>query len=460
MESFVHLGAPALCVGEADVVQQLSAQASPQTRPQTQAAITRKARRAQRRFARGSEASFFAGSSSGSLRHALTSPAPVAARRDLEIRAEAEGLDYASSGVDIDLEAAAVKSLITSLGKAAVRKSGERGALVPHPGGFSGLIEFGPDSLLGLCTDGVGSKLSIANELRYWDTVGIDCMAMNVNDLLCVGCEPLAFVDYVAIPKPDPEVHAALGRSLAEACRQARVSLCGGETASLPGIVTELDLSGTALGWVARGAQLTGERVAPGDLLVGLPSSGIHSNGYSLARKVVEVAGADLRAPAPFDAAWPFRTINRFREGPVTLGEVLLNPTRIYCDPIVDLLKACRDGSGPAPYESLHAMAHITGGGLSNLLRLHPSHGYVIEEPLSVPPEFAWMAERGGVSNREMHRTFNMGLGFVIVVKAEHAKAVSDWLAARLPGTQIVGRVAEGHKVTYAPDPSVVFDHY
>ena len=163
---------------------------------------------------------------------------------------DGDGLDYASSGVDIDLEAASVASLIGALSKS-VRKSGTPGAPVDLPGGFGGLVEFG-DNLLALATDGVGSKLQIANELGQLAGVGIDCMAMNVNDLLCVGAEPIAFVDYVAIPKPDPAVHAALGASLSSAAARARVTLAGGETASLPGIVKELDLSGTALGWLPK----------------------------------------------------------------------------------------------------------------------------------------------------------------------------------------------------------------
>ena len=203
----------------------------------------------------------------------------------------AEPMDYASAGVDIDLEGSAVASLIASLGRS-TRQPGTPGAPVDLPGGFGGLIEFG-DSLLALATDGVGSKLQIASALNQWGGVGIDCMAMNVNDLLCVGAEPIAFVDYVAVPKPDPETHAALGASLAEACRLARVTLAGGETASLPGIVTELDLSGTALGYVKKGDTITGENLKSGDVLIGLPSSGIHSNGYSLVRKVMSHIGAE-----------------------------------------------------------------------------------------------------------------------------------------------------------------------
>jgi len=213
-----------------------------------------------------------------------------------------EGLDYASSGVDIELEGEAIASLIGSLG-ASARPPGTVGAPVELPGGFGGLVEFG-DNLLALATDGVGSKLQLATALGEYGGVGIDCMAMNVNDLICVGAEPIAFVDYIATPKPDAEVHAALGASLAEACRLARVTLAGGETASLPGIVKELDLSGTALGWLPKEAAITGENITGTDVLIGLPSNGIHSNGYSLVRRLLEVTGAELTDAAPF----PIRT--------------------------------------------------------------------------------------------------------------------------------------------------------
>jgi len=172
-------------------------------------------------------------------------------------------MDYASSGVDIDLEGAAVASLIGSLQRS-TRKAGTPGAPVDLPGGFGGLIEFG-NHLLAMATDGVGSKLQIATAVKNWDSVGIDCMAMNVNDLLCVGAEPIAFVDYIAVPKPDPEVHAAVGSSLAKACELANVTLAGGETASLPGIVTELDLSGTALGFLDKDSAITGEHLKDGN---------------------------------------------------------------------------------------------------------------------------------------------------------------------------------------------------
>ena len=362
-----------------------------------------------------------------------------------------EGLDYASSGVDIDLEGDAVTSLIGALGRS-VRSSGMKGAPVDLPGGFGGLVEFG-DNYLALATDGVGSKLSIATKLKQWSGVGIDCMAMNVNDLLCVGAEPIAFVDYIAVPKPNPETHAAIGESLTEACKRARVTLAGGETASLPGIVTELDLSGTALGWLPKGSEITGINLKEGDVLIGLPSSGVHSNGYSLVRKVMEVSETS------WEDSWQLemdeKRIERFNEGPITFGEVFLNPTRIYVDPVVDLIQ-----DGPCLSENIHAICHITGGGLSNLLRLHDSLGWHIHSPLPILPEFEWIEETGRIDRREMYRTFNMGCGMIIAVEQTVASEVCSWLQERLEGTAMIGEVVDnGHKVTHI-DSNIVFEHY
>ena len=373
----------------------------------------------------------------------------------------AEPMDYASAGVDIDLEGSAVASLIASL-SASSRPAGTPGAPVDLPGGFGGLIEFG-DSLLALATDGVGSKLQIASALKQWGGVGIDCMAMNVNDLLCVGAEPIAFVDYVAVPKPDPETHAALGASLAEACRLARVTLAGGETASLPGIVTELDLSGTALGYVKKGNAITGEHLQAGDVLIGLPSSGIHSNGYSLVRRVMEHTGHEYTDDAPFNVASVGRSVMHFDghdDAQFTLGEVFLNPTRIYCDPIVDLLKHAETDDAAFALSDIRAICHVTGGGLSNLLRLHESLGWHIDAPLPPHPEFNWLQEVGGIETREMYRTFNMGTGMIIAVSSEHADSIAAWLEERMLGTRIIGQVNDqGHKVTHALE-GVEFSHY
>jgi len=369
-------------------------------------------------------------------------------------------LDYASSGVDIDLEGKAVASLIGSLA-GSKRQTGDLGAPVDLPGGFGGVIEFG-ESCLALATDGVGSKLQIANEVGQLGGVGFDCVAMNVNDLICVGAEPLAFVDYIAVPVADPEVHASLGVSLSKACEAARVTLAGGETATLPGIVKELDLSGTSLGWFPKGRGITGQNLEEGDVLIGLPSSGVHSNGYTLVRAVVERSGCSLEDPCPFEPSHHSRRIERFTEDKShpTLAEVLLNPTRIYVDPVVDLVLESRREGGVVGPHAIKAIAHITGGGLSNLLRLHGSLGWHIDSPLEPQPEFEWMSQVGSISQLEMHRTFNMGMGMVIAVSEESSEVVEEWISDRLTGSKRVGRVVDNGRLVTHSDSDVVFSHY
>jgi len=369
-------------------------------------------------------------------------------------------MDYASSGVDIDLEGKAVARLIESLGPS-TRVSGQLGAPVSLPGGFGGVVEFG-DSCLALATDGVGSKLQIACEVGQLSGVGVDCVAMNVNDLICVGAEPLAFVDYVAVPKADPEVHAQLGASLSRACAISRVTLAGGETATLPGIVKELDLSGTALGWFPKEMGITGDGLEEGDALIGLPSSGIHSNGFTLVRAVLERSECSLLDECPFDPMHGSRIIERFWEEnrTPTLAEVILNPTRIYVDPVVDLVLESRGEGGVCTAGSIKAIAHITGGGLSNLLRLNESFGWHIGSPLPPQPEFEWIAKIGSVGEREMHRTFNMGMGMLIAVSSDSADRVSMWLNERLPGSRVVGEVTAEKKVVTHSNPDVFFSEY
>ena len=353
------------------------------------------------------------------------------------------GITYSDSGVDIEAESVAIASLIGHLG-VSTREPGTRGAPVRLEGGFGGLIEFG-DSWLAMATDGVGSKLQIANSLARYEGVGIDCVAMNVNDLLCVGAEPIGFVDYIAVPKPNADVHGMIGASLGEACARARVTLSGGETATLTGIVSELDLSGTALGWLPSGDAVTGKGVVPGDVIIGLPSSGLHSNGFSLVRQVINDSNADLESPCPFPSTHGKRSIE-FDRG--DLGSVLLNPTRIYVDPIVDLLFS--DGA-PCKRSHIHGVAHITGGGLSNLLRLNDSVRFEITHPLEPHPEFHWIQSTGGVADWEMHRVFNMGMGMALVVDCSVAEKVAKWISKRVDGSRKIGVVVQGEGVIHAP---------
>jgi phosphoribosylformylglycinamidine cyclo-ligase len=330
-----------------------------------------------------------------------------------------KGITYAESGVDIDREDVAIRSLVTGL---MFRRTG-MGAPIDLPGSFTGGVEFG-DHILSLCTDGVGSKILIADAVGKWDTLGIDCMAMNANDMICIGAEPIAFVDYIAIDGPDPSKMEQIGIGLDRAAELANVSIIGGETATLPGIVIGFDLAGTCLGVVKKDRIITGQNVQPGDVLIGLASSGVHSNGFSLVRKAVEHANASYSDPFPGD--------KRFS----TLGEALLEPTRIYVRDIISLVDSF----------DIHGMAHVTGGGLKNIARINPSYGYVIDDPLPVTPVFDTIRKMGNVDDFEMYRTFNMGMGYVIVAPSDQAEDIINALDVE---AKIVGKVIEGSGVVF-----------
>jgi phosphoribosylformylglycinamidine cyclo-ligase len=308
---------------------------------------------------------------------------------------------YREAGVDIRLEADGVAALVREL---TYRRTGPY-APVGGVGHFAGMIAFGP-YVLALATDGVGTKMLIADAVGDWSTVGIDCIAMNANDLYVMNLEPVAFVDYIACDRVDPGRMAEIGRGLNEGARLANLSIVGGETATLAGLVTGLDLAGAVLGVQRRDRVISGDACRPGDLVVGLPSSGVHSNGLSLARRIAEAHGGyDL----------PF--------GSSTLGRELLTPTRIYGEVL-----------GLAERHEIHGMCHITGGGLLNLERL-TEFGFAIDDPIAVPPVFAWLQEQGGVPTEEMYRTFNMGMGFAMIVPEHEADAV----AGEVPGAKVVG---------------------
>ncbi len=327
------------------------------------------------------------------------------------------GMTYTDAGVDQDVMNAAAKSLLGSL---RFRREG-LGAPYRHEGGFSGLIEFG-DVLLGLATDGVGTKSHICEETGKWDTVGIDCVAMNVNDLICVGAEPLAFVDYIATPRPDPEVWAAIGIGLDEGCRQSNMTLVGGETSVMPETVRQIDITGTALGFVPKDRVVTGTEVSPGDAIIGLASSGIHSNGYTLVRKVISEAGHTWDEPF----------------GDQTLGEVALEPTTIYVRAVMDLVREVE----------VKAMANITGGGLRNMARWREGLRYVVDDPLPVHDIFTALQVWGSIEDIEMWQTFNMGIGLVLAVAETD---VDDALTVLRPHHEckVVGRVEEGTGVAH-----------
>jgi len=339
------------------------------------------------------------------------------------------GLTYAATGVDIHKEDKAIEALA---GMVNFQRAGF-GAPMGRIGHFAGLVDFGPEHALVLCTDGVGSKVEVANAIRKWDTVGIDCVAMNTNDCICVGAQPLAFVDYLAVQDPDPALTQQIGVGLNEGCRQSDCSLIGGETASLPGIIKGFDLAGTCLGFVRKDAIVDGSRIRPGDVLIGLASTGIHSNGYSLARRAFEAAGHKYTDPWPWpeDKAYAGKTV----------GEVLLEPTRIYVKPVMALV---------ASGIPVHGLSHITGSGLRKLRRINQGVRYTIDDPLPVHPVFKRIQRLGNVEPHEMYKTFNMGMGFVVVVPAKAADAALRHLKASVAGAyqvKVVGKVGKGSGV-------------
>jgi phosphoribosylformylglycinamidine cyclo-ligase len=313
---------------------------------------------------------------------------------------------YAKAGVDIKKEQGVVKALSAEIKRIKELK------------GFSGLLElpFDTQHLLAISTDGVGSKVLIAAKLNKWDTIGIDCIAMNVNDVYCVGATPIAFVDYLAMEKPDERIASEVGKGLEEGAEIADIYIVGGETAILPEVVNDLDLSGTCVGYVRKDKVIRGELIEVGDLVLGMKSSGIHSNGLTLARKVIEGAGLSYNDPFEYN---PERSI----------GEELLTPTRIYTE-VLELLKRCE----------VRGLAHITGSGFLKLRRI-TDLGFDIYDPLEPNTIFKFVQELGNITDEETYKTFNMGMGFAVVIpKSEEHEAT------RITGGKIVGEVVEKEK--------------
>jgi phosphoribosylformylglycinamidine cyclo-ligase len=316
--------------------------------------------------------------------------------------------DYAKAGVDIDKANRAISTLI---GIVKFKRTGFGAPiLVSH---YAGVIEVG-DFGIAITTDGVGTKILVGIAMKKYDTLGIDCVAANVNDLLAIGAEPLAMVDYIAMQKIDEEIIAEIAKGLEEGCRIANITLVGGETATLPDMIKGFDLAGTALGVVRKDRIITGKDVRPGDVIMALPSSGIHCNGLTLARKVIEASGLSY-----FD-----------KFGEKTIGEELLTPTRIYME-VLDIIKNCE----------VHGLAHITGGAFRKLKRLRKDVKYVIDSPLKPQEIFRFIQKLGNVDELEMYRTYNMGMGFLIIVPEESVSCVEKFGAKR------VGYVEEGEGV-------------
>ncbi len=322
---------------------------------------------------------------------------------------------YARAGVDTDRAERAVAGLVEVL---STIDTGRESRVAVSSGHYASVIRLDERTGLALSTDGVGTKVIVAQELGRFDTIGIDCIAMNVNDVLCVGATPLAILDYLAVEDADPNLVRAVGQGLKAGAEDAGVEIPGGELAQLPELVRGhpsprgFDLVGACFGTVALDAIVSGARIEPGDAVIGLPSSGVHSNGLSLARRALP----DLaEAPPELDG--------------LTCGEALLEPTVIYVRAVLDLLRSGVDVRG---------LAHVTSGGLLNLLRLEADVGYRIESPLPVPPIFDLIADGASVAPEEMYEVFNMGCGFCCIVPAADAGRATDAL-----GGQRIGEVSD-----------------
>ncbi|MCS6760657.1 MAG: phosphoribosylformylglycinamidine cyclo-ligase [Candidatus Devosia symbiotica] len=342
------------------------------------------------------------------------------------------GLSYKQAGVDIDAGNALVEAIKPAV--RSTRRPGTDGEI----GGFGGLFDLKAagfvDPVLVAANDGVGTKLKIAIDTGNHATIGQDLVAMCVNDIIVQGAEPLFFLDYFAIGKLDVEQGIAIVTGIAQGCRLAGCALIGGETAEMPGIYSgkDYDLAGFAVGAAERGTLLPRPNIAAGDILVAIGSSGVHSNGYSLVRKIVSLSGLDWTANAPFAPRTP-------------LSEALLTPTHVYVKP---LLAAIRAGI------AIKALAHITGGGfIDNIPRMLPDHlaAHVDLNAVTVPKVFGWLSRVGGIDQSEMLRTFNCGVGMLVAIAPEDTVKLVDHLNAAGEIASIVGRLTErtGESVTF-----------
>jgi phosphoribosylformylglycinamidine cyclo-ligase len=332
---------------------------------------------------------------------------------------------YAAAGVDVSTRSLALAALLAAV---KYRSPPAHGRPVAAPGHYAGLIRIGRETVA-ITTDTVGTKVLLAERLGRWEEVGEDLVAVNVNDLAAMGARPAALVDTILCALPDPQAFRAIGRGLDRGLRAARCALVGGETAVVPDLVRATDLGGTALGFFPRGRRpITGARIRPGDRILGLPSTGIHANGFTLVRKLLAESRIDLASPRP--------------RATVPVGEELLRPTRIY--------SAVADALADRP--EVHGLAHLSGGGVRNLVRLHPKVAFVLDRWPAVPSLFPWIASLGGLPDEEMYQTFNMGVGFALVVAREHLAETRRRLArAGAPDSVEIGHVERGVGVSLPP---------
>ncbi|MSR56724.1 MAG: phosphoribosylformylglycinamidine cyclo-ligase [Planctomycetaceae bacterium] len=349
--------------------------------------------------------------------------------------AKKKRLTYKDAGLDLNLYDQAMSRLPALMQKTHTPR------VLDLPGGFAGLFRLGrsrkfsrnyDDPVLVSGTDGVGTKLKVAALAGVYETIGIDLVAMSVNDCLCLGAEPLFFLDYVALPRDDPDRIAHIVAGVCSGCEEAGCALLGGETAVMPDLYEagDFDLAGFCVGVVERKQIIDGQRIKPGDLLLGLESSGLHSNGYSLVRKAVFEAGK-------------LGINDQVAELGQTVGQALLTPTRIYVRPVLNLLQRKRSRS------VIGGMAHITGGGLAgNLERILPvgARAEIDRTTWGIPPVFGWIEGLGNIDREEMFRVFNMGIGFVLVVRERAIDDLQDRLSELGVPSHCIGRVVAGER--------------
>ncbi len=332
-------------------------------------------------------------------------------------------MSYAKAGVDIAQIRASHRILARKLETTFRTRKGKFGQPVFPIGHYAGLIDIGNQRVLSLHTDSVGTKVIIAQLMRKYDTIGIDCVAMCANDLICTGSEPVAFLDYLAVSKPNPSLTAKIADGIVEGAKQARMAVVGGETAVVPDLLSRkpgggIDLVGMAAGVCSKDDLILGDRIKSGDAIVGVASSGIHSNGLTLARKVL-LRRHSLRENIP--------ELGR------SIGDELLEPTRIYVKPVLEALRRTE----------IHGLAHITGGSFSKIDRVvsQAGLGAVLEEFLPTPEIFHLIQKEGHVKDSEMYRTFNMGIGFVIICSDAQANRVVRIFKKHRYNAARIGRV-------------------
>ncbi|XP_004500242.1 phosphoribosylformylglycinamidine cyclo-ligase, chloroplastic/mitochondrial-like [Cicer arietinum] len=344
-----------------------------------------------------------------------TTRSKVNDKRMVAVRAGGKGLTYKDAGVDID----AGSELVRRIAK-----------MAPGIGGFGGLFPLG-DSYLVAGTDGVGTKLMLAFESGIHDTIGIDLVAMSVNDIVTSGAKPLFFLDYFATGHLDVDVAEQVIKGIVDGCKQSDCALLGGETAEMPGLYKEgeYDLSGCAVGIVKKENVINGKNITVGDIIIGLPSSGVHSNGFSLVRRVLAQSGLSLKDKLP--------------GGNITIAEALMSPTTIYVKQVLDIVSK----------GGVKGIAHITGGGFTdNIPRVFPDGfgALIYENSWEIPTVFKWLQEAGKIEDSEMMRTFNMGIGMVLVVSPEAANGILENRGDTAKAYYRIGEVISGKGVTYS----------